>query len=116
MDIKKNRTMTGLLQDGKDLNRGLSSAISQLTAHVGVLSEMFPYLKAKSSEAGTFVPVAYLLEGFDKFQTQLELLRAQVLIMDQLENLRSNDATEKAAAIAYFDSLNSGKTFTDRYK
>ena len=108
--------MAGLLQDGKDLNRGFSSAVAQIATQVAVMSEMFPYLKAKSAEAGTFVPVAYLLEGFDKFQAQLELLRAQVLIMDQLENLRSNDATEQAAAIAYFDNLNSGKTFTDRYK
>ena len=116
MDIIKTREMAGLLQDGKDLNRGLSSAVAQITTNVSVMAEMFPYLKEKASEAGTFVPAAYLLEGFDKFQTQLELLRAQVLIMDQLENLRSNDATEQAAAIAYFESLNSGKTFTDRYK
>ena len=116
MDIIKTRQMAGLLQDGKDLNRGLSSAVAQITTQVSLMAEMFPYLKAKSVENGSFVPVAYLVEGADKFQTQLELLREQVLIMDQLENLRSEDTTEQGAAITYFTNLNSGKTFTDRYK
>ena len=116
MNILENRIITGLLQDDKELTRTLSAAVAQLTTQVNLMAEMFPYMMLDSLEADSFIPVEYLVEGTDKFQEQLTLLREQMLVMDQIENLRSSDETEQLAAIQYFAARNSGKTFTDRYK
>ncbi len=116
MNIIENRIITGLLQDDKDITRALAASVSQLTVQVTLLSEMFPYLMSQSTAEGSFIPVAYLVERADKFKQQLTLLREQVAIMDEIENLRSSDAETRTKASRYFSDKNTGKTFTDRYK
>jgi len=117
MTILEDRIKFGLLQDDKELTRGLANAVSQLTTQVNLMSEMFPYMMSIATQPGSFIPVEYLDEGTIKFQEQLTLLREQLLVMDQLENLRSDVGGEQAAAISFFTSANVNKPpFTDRYK
>lgn len=117
MSVTRTQISNGLDADDKRLFRTVSTAISQLSAAMAEMQEMFPYCSANNDEVDPIADNSFLDELSARFLSELAKLEAMMPVAAHLKNLRSEDAQVKTDALAALNALNVGKDpFENRYK
>lgn len=116
MSILKTKTLVGLLDDDKNINRAVSGAVSQLSANTDLMMAMAAYLFTEAGNANSDIELEYIADVTARFQTQITALRELMVKLDAIEACGNaeNGPANLAAMISTY-SLDPS-TFTDRYK
>lgn len=116
MTILQTKTLVGLLEDDKNINRAISSAVSHLATNTDLMMQMAAYLFVEAGNPDSDIDLEYIVDVTTRFQAQITALRDVMVKLDAIEacgNAENGPANLQAMISTY--SLDPA-TFTDRYK
>lgn len=116
MSILKTKTLVGLLEDDKNINRVVAGAVSQLAAQTDLMMAMAAYLFVEAGNQNSDIELEYIADVTDRFQVQITALRGLMVKLDAIEAC-GNAVDGPANLQAMISTYNlDPATFTDRYK
>jgi hypothetical protein len=114
--ILQTKVLNGILEDDKNINRAVASAVSQLNAQVDHMMALAAFLFVDVGSAEPITEMEYIVDVTTRFQAQITALRDVMVKLDAVEACGNadNGPANIAAMIATY-SLDPS-TFTNRYK
>jgi len=114
--ILQTKILNGILEDDKNINRAVASAVSQLNAQVDQMMALAAFLFVDVGSAEPITEMEYIQNVTSRFQEQITALRDIGVKLDAIEACGNaeNGPANLAVMIATYNLDPS--TFTDRYK
>lgn len=110
------KIISGILDDDKNINRAVASAVSQLNAQTDQMLHLAGFLFSDLSAQNPITEAEYIADVTTRFRAQIDALRAIMVKLDTIQSCGDADNGPANLAKMIADYGLTPATFTDRYK